>query len=127
MTRANMIALVERYFYGVDSEDFSVITETLTEDCIFSVETHGVRLTDPQDKSTMFSKLWQKHAAVLHKDFTYVVDVENGRIAAQFTVENRETNGDLTKKSNCNFFQIRSGKFSRIQVYMAGLNTLTVS
>jgi predicted secreted hydrolase len=127
MNRTEMIALVVQYFDGVDQENYEKITSTLTDDCVFSVETHGVRLTERADIFAMFAKLWASHATVLHKDFSYVVDLETGRIAAQFTVVNTELSGDITKKSNSNFFRIKNGKFSHIAVYMAGPNTLTAS
>lgn len=124
MTDEDMIALVAKYFGGVDHENFDEISETLSDDCVFSVETHGVRLNGLEDISGMFTRLWASHAAVLHKEFTYTADQKKGRIAAQFTVVNTETDGSLTYKSNCNFFQIENGKFSHVAVYMAGPNTL---
>lgn len=126
MNEANMIALVTRYFTGVDEENFDEIAATLTPDCVFTVETHGVRLVGLEAISAMFTRLWAAHAAVLHKDFTYTAAPEHGRIAAQFTVVNTETDGSLTYKSNCNFFVVDNGKFSRVAVYMAGPNTLNV-
>lgn len=38
------IALVERYFAAVDAEDLPGVLATLAKDCVFTVETHGVRL-----------------------------------------------------------------------------------
>lgn len=36
--------LVLEYFKGVDEENIDAILNTLAEDCIFSIETHGVKL-----------------------------------------------------------------------------------
>ena len=74
MTHQKKIGLVKRYIHGVDQEDFGAISETLTDDCVFTVETHD--------------------------------------------------DGSQTHKSNCNFFEIRGGRFSHIAVYMTGENTL---
>jgi len=124
MQRQEMIDLVIKYFAGVDGEDFATIKSTLTEDCVFSVETHGVELHGLAEISTMFDRLWSRHAAVRHQDFVFVPSPEDNRIAVRFAVVNRHHDGTLAHKSNCNFFEIQGTKFSRVAVYMAGENTL---
>ena len=124
MKQQEMIDLVEKYFTGVDNADFEVIVETLADDCVFSVETHGVKLQGVDEIERMFLRLWSSHATVKHQDFVYVADPGQGRIAARFSVVNTHHDGSLTNKSNCNFFELRDGRFSRIAVYMAGENTL---
>ena len=69
-------------------------------------------------------RLWRDHAAVRHRNFVHVPDPEGGRIATRFAVENSLHDGGVVHKSNCNFFEIRDGRFSRVAVYMAGENTL---
>ena len=124
MTENEMIALVRAYFAGVDGEDLTAIHNTMTDDCIFCVETHSVELTTRADIDSMFHRLWENHANVRHTDFSFVVDVERQRIAAQFKVVNTHQDGSLAHKSNCNFFDVRGDRFERIAVYMAGENTL---
>lgn len=124
MTRDEQIALVKRYFDAVDGEDLPALLGTLAADCVFSVQTHGVRLEGHDEISKMFNKLWADHEAVLHHKFTHVPDPEGGRIASRFTVQNTEHDGSLTHKSNCNFFEIAQGRFSSVRVYMTGQNTL---
>ena len=127
MNDQEMIALVKKYFDGVDREDFDAISDTLTSDCIFTVETHRVRLENRADIEQMFRRLWRNHAAVRHQDFVFVPAPDDGRIAAQFKVVNTHHDGNLTEKSNCNFFEIRDDRFARIAIYMAGENTLDLS
>ncbi|MEM1431336.1 MAG: nuclear transport factor 2 family protein [Pseudomonadota bacterium] len=122
--RAAQIALVERYFAAVDAEDLGTLLGTLTDACVFTVETHDVRLQGHAEIATMFRRLWAEHAAVKHHRFTHVPDPAGGRIASRFTVENTERDGSLTRKSNCNFFRLENGRFSEVAVYMAGPNTL---
>ena len=43
MTDEDLIALVQEYFAGVDSQDIDRVLSTLTEDCRFTVETHRGR------------------------------------------------------------------------------------
>lgn len=124
MTRDEQIDLVNRYFAAVDGEDAETLLSTLTEDCVFTVETHGVRLEGHAAIAAMFDRLWKDHKAVRHQRFTYIPDPEGNRIAARFTVENTEHDGSLTHKSNCNFFELRGSLFSAVAVYMAGPNTL---
>lgn len=120
-----MIDLVRHYFAGVDGEDFAAIGATLADDCVFTVETHGVRLQGHTAIEGMFRRLWDAHESVEHRDFVYVADSGDGRIAAQFTVVNTHRDGALTHKSNCNFFEIRDGRFKSVAIYMAGENTLS--
>jgi ketosteroid isomerase-like protein len=118
------IALVTRYFAAVDGEDLDAVLDTLTDDCHFTVETHNVALHGKTEISAMFRRLWANHRAVRHIDFRFVPDPGGDRISAQFRVENTEHDGSLTTKSNCNFFDLADGRFSRVAVYMAGPNTL---
>lgn len=124
MTPQQQIALVEKYFTAVDQEDLPVLLSTLTEDCVFSVETHRVRLEGHEAVSAMFKRLWRNHRSVRHDRFVYVPDPDGKRIAARFHVENIEIDGSLTHKSNCNFFEITGKRFSAVAVYMSGANTL---
>ena len=124
MNRQEMIDLVTQYFSAVDREDFGAISATMAEDCVFTVETHGIRLQGTDEIRRMFQRLWDNHAAVKHQDFVFVAAPDDGRIAARFLVINTQHGGSLTHKSNCNFFEVRDQRFSHIAVYMAGENTL---
>ena len=116
--------LVLKYFRGVDDEDLDIIFETLTEDCIFSVETHSVRLEGHDAIKGMFDRLWTNHAWVKHDQFHFVEDLSGGDIAVRFQVTNQLHDGGLVYKSNCNFFTVKDGQFSEVRVYMTGENTL---
>ncbi|MDH3669229.1 MAG: nuclear transport factor 2 family protein [Paracoccaceae bacterium] len=120
----DMIALVKAYFTAVDAKDLPGILATMTPDCRFTVETHGVVLDSRAEIEAMFARLWRHHRQVRHDLFTFVADPDLARIAAQFQVENRLSDGTLVHKSNCNFFRLRRGLFAEINVYMAGENTL---
>lgn len=127
MKEKEMIDLVRRYFDSVDKEDFAAVSATLTDDCVFTVETHGVRLQGREKIEGMFMRLWANHAAVRHQDFVYVAAPKDDRIAVRFAVVNTHHDRSLTHKSNCNFFEIRDGRFVRVAVYMAGENTLNTA
>ena len=124
MDKANFEELVLDYFKGVDEENIDAILETLTEDCAFSIETHGVKLVGHKEITNMFKRLWKNHKSVEHKEFCFVKDPISNQIAVRFQVKNVLRNGQFVLKSNCNFFTLKDGLFSNIRVYMAGENTL---
>ena len=116
--------LVLKYFKGVDEEDIGAILKTLTKDCIFSVETHKIKLVGHEEIINMFKRLWKNHRSVEHKEFNFVKDPISSQIAVRFQVKNVRHNGQIVLKSNCNFFTLIDGIFSEVRVYMAGENTL---
>ena len=124
MTNTELIDLVKTYFAAVDAKSMSGVLATLTFDCRFSVETHGVQLNGHGDIQPMFTQLWSAHAAVKHDEFTFVPSAADDRIAAQFRVTNTLHDGGKIYKSNCNFFHVCDGRFDAVAVYMAGENTL---
>ena len=116
---------VLRYFSAVDQEDIETLLGTLSDDCVFRVETHNVELIGHDAIRGMFERLWSDHKAVRHENFRHVADPEQGRIASQFKVVNTHHDGSLTHKSNCKFFTEKDGKFCAVSVYMTGQNTLS--
>ena len=124
MKRTNAEKLVLEYFKAVDDEDIGAILNILSEDCVFSVETHSVKLFGHKEITGMFKRLWENHASVEHTNFHFVKDAVNNQVAVRFQVKNILLGGETVLKSNCNFFTLRDGIFSEVRVYMAGQNTL---
>ena len=124
MKEINAENLVLKYFKGVDEENISSVLDTLTEDCVFSIETHGIKLVGHDEITSMFKRLWKNHASVEHKDFYFVKDAMKNQVAVRFQVINILHNDQIISKSNCNFFTLKDGIFSEVRVYMAGENTL---
>ena len=112
------------YFKGVDTQDIQLILSTLTSDCYFAVETHGVSMHGSKAISQMFERLWANHQWVKHDQFEWVICKSEEAIAVRFQVTNKLLDGQLVNKSNCNFFNCTQGLFSEVRVYMAGENTL---
>mgnify|MGYP001166861424 FL=1 len=112
------------YFRGVDTQDIQLILSTLTSDCYFAVETHGVSMHGSKAISQMFERLWANHQWVKHDQFEWVICKSEEVIAVRFQVTNKSLDGQLVHKSNCNFFNCTQGLFSEVRVYMAGKNTL---
>ena len=122
--KINSEDLVLRYFRGVDKEDINAILTTLTEDCVFSIETHKIKLVGHEEITSMFKRLWKNHKSVEHKEFCFTSDPISNQVAVRFQVKNILHNGQIVFKSNCNFFTLKDGIFSEVRVYMAGENTL---
>ena len=122
--KINSENLVLQYFKGVDEEDIDAILKTLTEDCVFSIETHRIKLVGHEEITSMFKRLWKNHKSVEHKEFNFVKDHMSNQVAVRFQVKNVLLDGQFIFKSNCNFFTLRDGLFSEVRVYMAGENTL---
>ena len=121
---SDLAPLVMSYFKGVDDQDIDILLGTLDENCVFSVETHGVNLRGHGEIRGMFDRLWAHHAAVRHDRFHFI-DAGNGAdISVRFRVTNTLHDGSLVYKSNCNFFTASNEKFTAVRVYMAGENTL---
>lgn len=124
MEKTDYEELVLDYFKGVDEENIDAILETLTEDCVFSIETHGIKLVGHKEIISMFKRLWKNHKSVEHKEFYFVKDPIGNQIAVRFQVKNVLRDDQIVSKSNCNFFTLKDGIFSEVRVYMAGENTL---
>ena len=124
MEKTDYEELVLDYFKGVDEENIDAILETLAEDCVFSIETHGIKLVGHKEIISMFKRLWKNHKSVEHKEFYFVKDPIGNQIAVRFQVKNVLRDDQIVSKSNCNFFTLKDGIFSEVRVYMAGENTL---
>ena len=121
---SDLAPLVISYFKGVDDQDIDILLGTLDENCVFSVETHGVNLRGHGEIRGMFDRLWAHHAAVRHDLFHFINAGNGADIAVRFRVTNTLHDGSLVYKSNCNFFTASNEKFTEVRVYMAGENTL---
>ena len=87
------------YFRGVDTQDIQLILSTLTSDCYFSVETHGVSMHGPKAISQMFERLWANHQWVKHDQFEWIICKSEEAIAVRFQVTNKLLDGKLIHKS----------------------------
>ena len=98
MSNSQLQDLVQTYFRGVDDEDIALALSTLSHDCRFSIETHGVVLNVHEEISGMFKRLWSSHKSVRHDKFHFVEDPVNSVIAARFRVTNQLPDGKLVYK-----------------------------
>ena len=124
MKSGGLRSMVVSYFHGVDHEDLPLLLSTLSLHCVFSIETHNIKLIGHEAITGMFHRLWSNHKWVRHNQFSFVENVGGGAVAVRFRVTNQLHDGQLVHKSNCNFFTSKRGKLNEVRVYMAGENTL---
>ena len=100
------------YFRGVDQEDLALILTTLCQDCLFSVETHGIVLKGHQEISGMFQRLWSKHEWVRHDQFSFVENATNAEIATRFRVTNMLKRVSWSINPTATFSRLRMKSFT---------------
>ena len=123
MTDQDLIALSEAYFAALDTRDADALARTMTKDCTLSVETHDQHCQGRAAIVDLFAARWDGPVHARHHDFTHTPSAAAGRIVSQFTATYRG-DGAPEPKSNANVFTMRDGRIARIQVYMAGANTV---
>lgn len=123
MTDDQLIALAMRFFAALDARDPQALADTLAEDCIFSIETHGIIHNGQQAICELFSSRWESTVHAVHHDFTHTPSASAGRVASQFTATYSGPDAP-PPKSNANVFTMADGRITKIAVYMAGENSI---
>lgn len=122
-TETALVALVEGYFAAVDRKDVEGCLKFFTPDATFTIATFDVHNRGLDEIRGMFERLFARYEGIWHGNFRHVVQAPD-RVASQFDVENRNAAGDVFRKCNANFFELRDGRFSAVWVYMSGDNAL---
>jgi uncharacterized protein (TIGR02246 family) len=118
-----LVALVEDYFAAVDRKDVEGCLKFFTPDATFTIATFDVHNRGLQEIRGMFERLFGRYEGIWHGNFRHVVQPPD-RIASQFDVANRTAAGEVLRKCNANFFELRDGRFRAVAVYMSGDNAL---
>jgi hypothetical protein len=121
---AALVVQVERYFAAVDRMDLQATLDCFCADARFCIATFDtVYVGRDTGLRGMYERLFARYRRVWHGAFDHVVQAPS-RIASRFRVENTLADGSLRTKNNCNFFQLRDGRFDEVFVYMSGDNSL---
>lgn len=123
MTDDELTSLAMHYFAALDARDPDALAETLAEDCVVVIETHGITYSGREAIRDLFSTRWEGPQQAVHHDFTHTPSAGTGRIASQFTATYSGPDAPPAK-SNANIFTMADGKITGIAVYMAGANTI---
>ena len=125
LSTEEMIALVERsYFYNVDNKHLEPTISCFTEDAELIVQTANVSHNGQDEIRRMLRDFMRDNAVIYHGEFSHVVDVDNQLIASQFLARIERSDGSEVSMSNCNFFVVKNGQFSKVTIYMSGENPL---
>ncbi|MFC5996528.1 nuclear transport factor 2 family protein [Pseudonocardia hispaniensis] len=126
-TYGYLIDMVERYFDAVDKYDLDGVLSCFNEEAVVTIQTaHSVHSGRDDDVRQMYIELFDNYKRNMrHIHFRHVVDPDNNRIASQFEVELTDNDGNQITLTNCNFFYLENGRFSRVYIYMSdGMNVL---
>lgn len=125
-SRQYLIDLAQkRYFGNVDAKNLDAVLACFNEDAVFTVQSSFTVHTgrDTGIKS-MFERLFDTYARILHTDFEVIADSAGQSVSARFRVELDHRNGSHTKLMNVNQWYLVNGKFQRVFVWMSGENVL---
>lgn len=115
---------LHKYFANVDKKDMDNSLACFHDSAQFTVQTDFTVHNGKPAIKDMFTAFFGAYETIIHRDFTYTVDVKNGRIAAQFIAELVDDKGETTLLNNTNFWRVRGSQFQEVYVYMSGANVL---
>ncbi|MGZ8687607.1 MAG: nuclear transport factor 2 family protein [Gaiellaceae bacterium] len=112
------------YFKAVDSLDPDAVLAHFADDATLTVQTARVTFTGTEEIRRMFIDFFAEWESMVHTVTNLVVDVEAGTVATEQHVD--LVADATTKMHNCNFFTVNEdGEFSRVIIWMDGVNPLT--
>lgn len=126
LTRDELIELATMdYFANVDKKNMDGVLANFHEDATLTVPTDPI-VHEGRDQGIrkMFQNLFDSYVDIWHGDFECTVDEKEQSIAARFNVYLKTEDGGEIKLTNCNFWYVENGKFSRVFVFMSGPNVL---
>lgn len=125
LNRDGLIELaLNRYFANVDARNIEAVLECFHDNAMITVQTAFATHVGSAGIRRMFEDFMSAYETIVHRDFTCTVDEKNGRIAASFTAELVDHEGNTTLLENTNFWRIREDRFQEVYIYMSGANPL---
>jgi ketosteroid isomerase-like protein len=117
-TAAELIAMVEAYFEGVDRDDLDATLAGMTPDCVLDYKTMGVQYVGrDQGIRNYFIERRANLVHGWHGNCSHTVDVTNGRVATRFELRRTDKDKPAIVNDNLNLFQFEGGKIKRIWVW----------
>lgn len=125
LNRAQLEELaIHSYFGNVDRKNLDAVLECFHDNAMITVQTAFITHAGKEEIRRMFVDFMGTYKTIIHKDFTCTIDEKNGRIAANFTAELEDHDGNWTTLENTNFWRIRGDRFQEVYIYMSGENPL---
>lgn len=113
-----------KYFANVDAKNLDAVLACFHDNAMITVQTAFTTHVGKAGIRRMFEDFMAAYRTIVHRDFTYTVDEKNGRIAASFTAELEDHDGNTVLLENTNFWRIRDDRFQEVYIYMSGANPL---
>jgi len=126
LTRDELIKMATMdYFANVDQKNMDGVLANFHDNAVFTVPTDPI-VHEGRDQGirAMFQTLFDSYVDIWHGDFECTADEDTQSIAARFNVYLKTEDGTEIKLTNCNFWYVEEGKFSRVFVFMSGPNVL---
>ncbi|MEO1901208.1 MAG: nuclear transport factor 2 family protein [Alcanivorax sp.] len=114
----------QSYFANVDKKDMDAVLANFHDDAVFTIPTDPIVHEGKAGIRAMFENLFSGFEEVWHGDFECTADEESQSVSARFNVYLKTADGTEVRLSNCNFWYVEDGKFSRVFVFMSGDNVL---
>ena len=102
---------INTYFANVDKKNLDTVLDCFHDNAMITVQTAFTIHDGKEAIKRMFEDFMGAYKTIIHKDFTCTVDEKNGRIAACFTAELEDHEGNWTSLQNTNFWRIRGDRF----------------
>lgn len=124
LSREELVELVvDTYFANVDNKQHQAVVDCFAPDSVLRIASADVEHHGHEGIGRMFTD-FMKTPNIYHGDFTHVVDQDAQTIASQFVAINTYDDGSRVQMSNCNFFTVENGLFTKVTIYMSGENPL---
>lgn len=125
LSRDGLIQLATKTYFGnVDQKNMDATLDCFHESALFTVQTDHVIHEGRTGIREMFETFFGSYDSIVHQGFTCTADEKNGRIAASFEAVLTDSEGEITRLFNTNFWRVRGDKFQEVYVYMSGANVL---
>lgn len=125
LNREQLIQLaIHDYFGNVDAKNMDAVLNCFHDNAMMTVQTAFASHTGKDEIKRMFTDFMGANKTIIHRDFTCTVDEKNGRIAASFTADLEDHDGNWVRLENTNYWRIRDDKFQEVYIYMSGENPL---
>lgn len=115
---------LNKYFANVDAKKLDAVLDCFHDNAMITVQTAFTTHVGKEGIKRMFMDFMGSYKTITHRDFTCTIDEKNGRIAANFTAELEDHDGEVVLLENTNFWRIRDDKFQEVYIYMSGANPL---
>lgn len=125
LTRDELAALPRSYFKAVDAMDVDGIVSHFADDATLTVQTDHVTFNGAEEIRRMFTDFVGNSNAISHEIKNIVIEQAAAKVATEQSYIGELKDGTRNDMHNCNFFDVGpDGKFTRVIIWMAGVNPL---